>query len=76
MELMLADLFAFCVFFILREYIFADDMSKVFLFEGNLLLRFRAPLMFFNNVRSGIFIVNIEHTSHLVLVFLLLTLNM
>ena len=29
-----------------------------------------------NNVRSGVFIVNIEHISHLVLVFLLLTLNM
>ena len=26
--------------------------------------------------RSGIFIVNFEHISHLVLVFLLLTLNM
>ena len=26
--------------------------------------------------RSGVFIVNIEHISHLVLVFLLLTLNM
>ena len=25
--------------------------------------------------RSGVFIVNFEHTSHLVLVFLLLTLN-
>ena len=28
------------------------------------------------NERSGVFIVNIEHISHLVLVFLLLTLNM
>ena len=29
-----------------------------------------------NLVRSGVFIVNFEHISHLVLVFLLLTLNM
>ena len=28
------------------------------------------------DTRSGIFIVNFEHISHLVLVFLLLTLNM
>ena len=31
--------------------------------------------MFKVNNRSGIFIVNFEHISHLVLVFLLLTLN-
>ena len=30
----------------------------------------------FKYVRSGVFIVNFEHTSDLVLVFLLLTLNM
>ena len=29
-----------------------------------------------NRRRSGVFIVNFEHISHLVLVFLLLTLNM
>ena len=52
-------------------YITSTNVGQMYLYNNSLL-----SVTLRTERRSGVFIVNFEHTSHLVLVFLLLTLNM